>query len=52
MSVAARLLYLDDLVVDLRIAAGEEGAAVDHHVDLVRAHRNDLLGLAHLDVER
>ena len=35
--VAARLLHLHDLVVDLRVAAGEERAAVDDHVDLVRA---------------
>jgi hypothetical protein len=31
------LLHLDDLVVDLRVPAGEEGAAVDDHVDLVGA---------------
>ena len=48
MRVAARLLHLDDLVVDLRVATGEERAAVDHHVDLVgaqldrRAHVRDL----------
>ena len=35
--IAARRLHCDDLVVDLRVAAGEEGAAVDHHVDLVGA---------------
>ncbi len=37
MRVAARFLHLHDLVVDLRVAAGEERAAVDHHVDLVGA---------------
>ena len=31
------LLDLHDLVVDLRVAAREERAAVDHHVDLVGA---------------
>ena len=43
--VAAGLLHLDDLVVDLRVAAGEESAAVDHHVDLVGAQ---LDGCAHV----
>ena len=35
--VAAGLLHVHDLVEDLRVAAGEERAAVDHHVDLVGA---------------
>ena len=43
--VAARLLHAHDLVVDLRVAAGEERAAVDHHVDLVGA---ELDGPAHV----
>src|SRR3712207_8069786 len=33
--VPARLLHRDDLVEDVEVAAGEEGAAVDDHVDLV-----------------
>ncbi len=41
----ARLLHLDDLVVDLRVAAREERPPVDHHVDLVRA---ELDGAAHV----
>ena len=52
MRWAGCLLHADDLVVDLRVAAGEERAAVDHHVDLVGAHRDDLLNLPHLDVDR
>ena len=35
--VAARLLDRDDLLVDLGVPPGEEGPAVDHHVDLARA---------------
>ena len=35
--VAARLLHADDLVEHLRVAAREERAAVDDHVDLVGA---------------
>src|SRR5437773_1284101 len=49
---AADLLHPNDLVVDLRVAAGEEGAAIDDHVDLVRAHRHDLARLFELHVER
>jgi hypothetical protein len=49
---ADRLLDLDDLVVDLRVAAGQEGAAVDHHVDLVGAELDHALCLGHLEVGR
>ncbi len=52
MRLAAGLLDLDDLVVDLGVAAGEESAAVDHHVDLVRAPLHDLSHLGELDLER
>ncbi len=52
MRVAARLLHLHDLVEHLRVAAGEERAAVDHHVDLVGAQRDGVLDVAQLDVER
>ena len=52
MRGAAGLLHPHDLVVDLRVAAGEERAPVDHHVDLVGAGRDDLLDLAQLHVER
>src|SRR5207247_11204895 len=38
----ANLFDADDLVVDLGVAAGEERAAVDDHVDLVRAGIDDL----------
>ena len=48
----AGLLHLDDLVVDLRVAAGEEGAAVDHHVDLVGAELDGLAHVGELDRER
>ena len=37
MRFAGRLLDLDDLVVHLGVAPGEECATVDYHVDLVRA---------------
>ena len=52
MRVAAGLLHLDDLVEDLGVPAGEERAAVDHHVDLVGAQRDRVLDVAQLDVER
>ena len=52
MRVAAGFLDLHDLVVDLGVAAGEERAAVDHHVDLVGAERDHVPDLPHLDVER
>ena len=50
--LAARLLDAHDLVVDLGVAARQERAPVDHHVDLVGAHRHSVLDVAHLDVER
>src|SRR4029453_15166121 len=37
VGLAACLLDGDDLLVHLPVAAGEEGPAVDHHVDLVGA---------------
>src|SRR3712207_24673 len=40
VGVPAGLLDRDDLVVDVEVAAGEEGAAVDDHVDLVGAARH------------
>ena len=52
MRGAARLLDPDDLVDDLRVAAGEEGAAVDHHVDLVGAELDRLAHVGELDVDR
>ena len=52
MRLAAGLLDAHDLVVHLRIPPREERAAVDHHVDLVRAEGDRVLHLAHLDVER
>ena len=48
VGVAAGLLDLHDLVVHLGVAAGEECAAVDHHVHLVGAHVDDLANLGHL----
>src|SRR5436190_1297699 len=50
--VSDGLLDLDDLVVDLRVAAGEEGAAVDHHVDLVGPELDDAARLGDLEVGR
>ena len=50
--LAAGLLHADDLVVDLRVAAGEEGAAVDHHVDLVGAVLDHPAHLVELRLER
>ena len=46
------LLHLDDLVVDLRVAPGEERAAVDDHVDLVGAELDGLAYVRELHVER
>ena len=42
----------DDLVVDVEVAAGQEGAAVDDHVDLVGAGLDGGPGVGQLDVER
>ena len=52
MRVAGGLLDPDDLVVHLCVAARQEGAAVDHHVDLVGAERDRLPGLLELDGQR
>jgi len=52
MGRAAGLLDGDDLVVDLHIAAGQERAPVDHHVDLVGAGGDRGLGVVQLDRER
>ena len=49
---AAGLLDGDDLVVHLAVAAGEEGAAVDHHVDLVGARVDGHRGVGQLDRQR
>ena len=46
------LLHLHDLVVDLRVAAGEERAAVDHHVDLVGAELDGAARVGDLEVGR
>jgi hypothetical protein len=50
--VAACLLHAHDLVEDLCVAAREEGAAVDDHVDLVRAELDDGPRLRDLDLGR
>ena len=42
-------LTAHDLVEDLRVAAREERAAVDHHVDLVGAERDGLADVLELD---
>ncbi len=52
MRVAAGFLHLHDLVVDLRVPAGEEGAAVDHHVHLVRTELDDGPRLRDLELRR
>ncbi len=49
MGVAARLLDGDDLVVHLEVAAGQERAPVDDHVDLVGAGRDGVLVFGELD---
>ena len=48
---AARLLDRHDLVEDDAVVAGEEGATVDHHVDLVGAGGDRLTGVGDLDVQ-
>ena len=45
-------LHRDDLVEDLEVATGQEGAAVDDHVDLVGAGRDRVAGVGELDVHR
>lgn len=44
----ARLADRDDLLVDLAVVTGEEGAPVDHHVDLVGAVGDGLAGVGEL----
>src|SRR2546421_6498835 len=48
----ADLLHADDLVVHLRIAARQESATVDDHVDLVRSRVDDLTRLEQLHLKR
>ena len=52
MGGAARLLDAHDLVHDLRVAAGEERAAIDHHVDLVGPERDGLADVLELHLDR
>ena len=51
MRVAGRFFHPDDLVVDLRVAPGEERAAVDHHVDFVGAVLDDPAHLLELRLD-
>ena len=46
------LLHADDLVVHLCVAARQERASIDDHVDLVRACLDDLACLEQLHLER
>src|SRR5919106_6294480 len=50
--IARGFLHASHLVVDLRVVAGQEGAAVDDHVDLVGAQLRDARDLGHLQVGR
>ena len=50
MRLAGRLLDLDDLLEDRQVVAGQEGAAVDDHVDLVGAGLDRRADLGDLDV--
>ena len=50
MRLAAGLLDLDDLLEDRQVVAGQEGAAVDDHVDLVGAGLDRRARLGDLDV--
>ena len=52
VGASARLLDPHDLVEDLRVAAREEGSAVDHHVDLVGAELDGVAHVCELDVDR
>ncbi len=52
MRAAAGRLDGPDLVEDLPIAAGQEGSAVDHHVDLVGARRHGELHVGEFHRER
>ena len=49
---AAGLLDGHDLLEDLAVLPGQEGAAVDHHVDLVRAGGHGVRGVRELDPQR
>ena len=49
MGVPAGLLHGHDLLVDVEVAAGQEGAAVDDHVDLVGAVGDGVLHVGDLD---
>ena len=52
MRLAADLLHAPDLVVHLGVVPGEEGTAVDDHVDLVRPELGDARGLLDLQLRR
>ena len=50
--VAAALLDRDDLVLHAGVVAGEKRLARDHHVDLVGAGGDRILGVAQFGLER
>ena len=52
MRIAAGFLHLHDLVVDFRVPARQEGAAVDHHVHLVGTELDDGSRLRDLELRR
>ena len=52
LASAAGLPDLGDLLEDLEVAAGQERAPVDDHVDLVGAGLDGVLGVGELDVHR
>ena len=45
-----RILDLDDLLENRQVIAAQEGAPVDHHIDLVGACSNRFPGFRHLQV--
>ena len=51
VGVAAGLAHAHDLLLHAGVVAGQERLARDHHVDLVRARGDRVLGVAQLDVQ-
>ena len=47
----AGFLHRDDLIEHLAVPAGQEGAAVDHHVDLVGSGSDGVASVLHPDLE-
>ena len=51
MCWTAGILHGHDLVPDLCEVSGEEGATVDHHVDLICTRSNGVLRLSDFEIK-